>query len=61
MREIIKSEMVPTMDSNGKRTVRSRSNFDDDGAHPAPYLQVVSFLCKSYIPAKFHTIQYARK
>ena len=33
--------MVPTMDSNGKitdlngkQTVRSRNNFDDDNAHP---------------------------
>ena len=30
------------MDSNGVRTVQSWSNFDDDGARPVLYLQLVS-------------------
>ena len=29
-------------DSDSVRTVQSRSNFDDDGARPVPYLQLVS-------------------
>ena len=31
---IFRSESVPTTDSNGKWMMRSRRNFDDDGARP---------------------------
>ena len=35
------NSVILTTDSNSMWTVQSRSNFDDDGAHPVPYLQLV--------------------
>ena len=34
------TEAFPPLTQMGKRTVQSLSSFDDDGAHPVPYLQV---------------------
>ena len=48
------------MDSNGMWTVQSRSNFDDDGAHPVLYLQLVSpvqsmdIFVQSYVQRLYH-------
>ena len=41
MHEIL-SRSGPTTDSNSLWTVQRRSNFDDDGARPVSYLQLVS-------------------
>ena len=37
----VRLQVFPPRTQNGKHTVRSRSNFDDDGARPVPYYQVV--------------------
>ena len=43
-------EVVPrTMDSNSVWMVQSQSNFDNDGARPVPYLQLVSPVVCQYI------------
>ena len=39
----------PVMDSNSVWTVQLLSNFDDDGARPVPYLQLVSPVVLSHV------------
>ena len=38
----LRSQSGPTTESNSTWTVQSWSNFEDDGARPVPYLQLVS-------------------
>ena len=40
--KILRIRSGPTTDSNSVWMVQSRSNFDDDGVRPVPYLQLVS-------------------